>query len=213
MLQSLGPNRDERHLHFSAFGRHRQCRRSSPYVLMNGSASFGAHWTSSGLRLCTEADHSRHRGHAQGRAAVQQQGGCGLCRLHQIVLPAQADTGVQWGNRGLLDRWVEVAKVVVTLWGRRRQDEPRVESIPRRRMGQPLKLGALQVQATRVHSPPAMERRNEQMNPITQARPTAGPACSTASGTIVSASMVSTAPAAKVSVNASVVSPAPPRRP
>ena len=66
---------------------------------------------------------------------------------------------------------------------------------------------------TAVTAPPAAERRKEQMKPVTQARPTAGPACSTASGTIASASMVSTAPAANVSVNASVVAPAPPRRP
>jgi hypothetical protein len=63
------------------------------------------------------------------------------------------------------------------------------------------------------HTPPAMESRNEQMKPTTHAKPTAPLACSTACGTIVSASIVSTAPAAKVSVNASVVSPAPPSRP
>jgi hypothetical protein len=51
------------------------------------------------------------------------------------------------------------------------------------------------------------------MKPTTHANPTVDPACSTASGTIVSASIVSTAQAAKVSVKAKVVSPASPSKP
>ena len=51
------------------------------------------------------------------------------------------------------------------------------------------------------------------MNPTTHARPMARPACSAASGTIVSASIVRMAPAAKVSMKDRVDSLAPPRRP
>ena len=51
------------------------------------------------------------------------------------------------------------------------------------------------------------------MNPIAVTSPTSAPACSTASGTIVSASIVRIAPAANAWVTATTTAGAEPRRP